>query len=135
MGLWVFATDNERGHKTKKLITKWHKRCVKGDPDLAKKLTPDYMPGCKRMTPSDHYLKCFNKEHVDLITDEIEEIVENGIKLKTGEVVEVDCIVWAIGFDIMATASPGHFSIFGKNGVSLRDAAITKEMGNVQRKM
>lgn len=129
MGLWVFATNNARAQKTKMLISKWHKRCVKGDADLAKKLTPDYMPGCKRMTPSDGYLKTFNKEHVDLVTDEIQEIVENGIMLKNGKIIEVDCIVWAIGFDMKATASPGHFKMFGKGGQDLETSCLTKEMG------
>jgi hypothetical protein len=31
------------------------------DPELSKKLIPNYDMGCKRITPSDTYLAAFNK--------------------------------------------------------------------------
>ena len=31
------------------------------DPAVAAKLTPGYAMGCKRITPSDHYWKVFNR--------------------------------------------------------------------------
>ena len=83
-GMYIFVTLGDRAEKTKKIIARYHSRKVKNQ-ELAKKLTPTYMPGCKRMTPSDHYLKTFNEKHVHLHTESIEEIDEDGIILNNGE--------------------------------------------------
>ena len=32
---------------------------------------PDYDMGCKRITPSDTYLKAFNRDNVHLLTDKV----------------------------------------------------------------
>ena len=56
-------------------------------PDVAlrKKLTPDYVPGCKRRIVSDDYLTAFSKNNVHLCTDAIAEIDRSDIVLATGE--------------------------------------------------
>jgi hypothetical protein len=41
----------------KKKLTMYIRSQVKNDPELADALVPKFEPGCKRMTPSDHYLK------------------------------------------------------------------------------
>ena len=56
--LWVLFKEsvfNKRETVTA-ILTKYIKSVVK-DPELAAKLTPNYEPGCKRITPSDTYLK------------------------------------------------------------------------------
>ena len=49
------------------------KQSVK-DPELRRKLTPDYGMGCKRPSVSNHYLRTFNRDNVELITDPIERV-------------------------------------------------------------
>ena len=68
------------------------------DPELRRKLTPDYGLGCKRPSVSNHYLRTFNRENVDLVTDPIERITPDGIRTADGTERAVDAIVLATGF-------------------------------------
>ncbi len=55
-----------------KSIERSNKRFVKQqvrDPELQRKLTPDYGMGCKRPSVSNHYLRTFNRDNVELVTD------------------------------------------------------------------
>ena len=81
---------------------------VVNDAELAKKLTPSYDMGCKRITPSDDYLQTFNLDNVTLVTETIEEVTENGIKTCDGKIHEVDTIVYATGFDLDKSLQPFH---------------------------
>jgi len=95
-------------HLTKKLVNS------RENPDLAKKLTPSYEPGCKRITPSDHYLKAFRKPNVhlmDVSDDPIEEFTENSIKTKSGNETESDIIIFATGFSMLKAMD--WFDIYG----------------------
>lgn len=88
------------------------------DPELARKLTPTYSLGCKRITPSDEYIKTFNKPFVHLVTDPIEQITKEGIKTKEKEY-NVDTIVYATGFDVLKSSKPLEYS--GWKGKSLAE--------------
>ena len=68
------------------------------DPELRKKLTPDYEIGCKRVLLSSNYYPTLTKENVTLVTDAISEITENGIIDNTGKLYEVDAIIYGTGF-------------------------------------
>ena len=68
------------------------------DPDVAKKLIPNYIMGCKRITPSNDYLHAYNRDNVTLVTDQIKCFMEDGIKTEGGTSYEVDTIVYATGF-------------------------------------
>ena len=39
------------------------------DPELRRKLTPDYRAGCKRMLISNNYYPALDRPNVDLVTD------------------------------------------------------------------
>jgi cation diffusion facilitator CzcD-associated flavoprotein CzcO len=73
------------------------KRSVK-DPELRRKLTPDYGMGCKRPSVSNHYLRTFNRDNVELTTDPIERVTADGIRVMGGSERAVDVIVLATGF-------------------------------------
>merc|ERR1719220_2062705 len=62
---------------------------------------PDYKPGCKRIAPSDEYLKAYNRDNVHLITDGIAKLEKNGIVTKTGEKQKHDTIVYATGYSLI----------------------------------
>ncbi len=76
---------------------RWVARSVR-DPELRRKLTPDYGLGCKRPSVSNHYLRAFNREHVTLVTDPIQRITPSGIRTANGGERPVDAIVLATGF-------------------------------------
>jgi cation diffusion facilitator CzcD-associated flavoprotein CzcO len=95
------------------------KRKIK-DPELRRKVWPDYTFGCKRVLFSSHFLPALTRPNVELVTDPVTEITPTGIRSADGKVREVDAIIWATGFATNDFMFP--MEIFGRDGVSLRDA-------------
>lgn len=89
------------------------------DPELRRKLTPDYLPGCKRRCISDDYLSTFNRDNVRLVTEPITRIEANGIRDASGKLHEVDTIVEATGFRPFDITEYVH--IAGRDGRQLQD--------------
>lgn len=89
------------------------KACLRDNERFCKALIPDYPLGCRRMTPASGYLQSLQAPNVELYEDEIARIVEGGIELRNGELVEVDAIMCATGFD---TSFVPCFPIFGRHG-------------------
>jgi cation diffusion facilitator CzcD-associated flavoprotein CzcO len=87
------------------------------DPDLRKKLTPTYTPGCKRLLPSNDYYPALNADNVAVVTDGIREINEHSIVTVDGAERDVDAIVLATGFHV--TDNPMMERIRGRDGCSL----------------
>ena len=87
------------------------------DRGLAKKLTPDYTLGCKRILISNKWYPMFNRDNVELVTDGIQEIREHSIITRDGVERPADCIILGTGFvvdpriymrDFPITGLPGH---------------------------
>ncbi|WP_030255453.1 flavin-containing monooxygenase [Streptomyces violens] len=95
------------------------------DPATAEALKPWYRYMCKRPAFSDTYLQTFNRPNVTLVDTEgrgVERITENAVVLG-GTAYEVDCIVFATGFDIgVAPAERLGLPVRGRDGVTLADA-------------
>lgn len=90
------------------------------DPVLRQKLTPDYPFGCKRILLSSEYLKTMSRPNVELVTDGIVRITENGIETADGRQHEVDAIVYGTGFAATEFLSP--MRIVGRGGINLNQA-------------
>lgn len=93
--------------------------------DAAEALKPWYRQFCKRPTFNDEYLQTFNRPNVHLIdvsdAKGVERITEKGV-VANGEEYEVDCIIYATGFEITTTAVRRvDFDTIGKGGISLYD--------------
>jgi cation diffusion facilitator CzcD-associated flavoprotein CzcO len=58
-------------------------------------------PGCKRVIVDRDYLKSLHRPNVNLNWTPIETVVEEGLKLKTGEVIPLDIIIFATGFSLV----------------------------------
>ena len=95
----VTKKNSPRGNKIGNLI-KQYMRATVNDKNIHASLEPDYKLGCKRIIISDDYYETLNRENVCLVTDEIQEIKPNGILTNTGQLIEVDAIIYATGFDI-----------------------------------
>ena len=93
------------------------------DPDTAAALKPRRDPlGGRRVCLDTDYYKMFNRDNVDLIdvlTDPIEEAVEDGIRTR-GNHYPLDALVLATGFDAM-TGALLAIDIRGRDGRALRD--------------
>jgi cation diffusion facilitator CzcD-associated flavoprotein CzcO len=68
------------------------------DPEVRKKVWPDYTFGCKRVLLSSHFLPALQRPNVELVAEAIARVVPEGIVTADGALHEVDCIVWATGF-------------------------------------
>ena len=92
------------------------------DKATIKKLTPDYILGCKRILISNKYYPTFNRKNVELITDAIQEITEKSIIFKTGEERQIDCLIYGTGFITDPRIYLKSFACYGQNGLELKDA-------------
>jgi cyclohexanone monooxygenase len=74
-----------------------------GDPEAAESLKPYYRQMCKRPTFNDEFLECFNRDNVTLVdvsaAKGVERITPRGV-VANGVEYEVDCIIYATGFEI-----------------------------------
>ena len=89
------------------------------DPELRRKLTPKYSPGCKRLLLSNTYYPALTRANVDVVTDPIARIGPSWIETADGRRHEVDTIVFATGFHI--TDNPVFERLRGRGGRTLRE--------------
>ena len=93
--------------------------------EAADRLKPWYRQFCKRPTFNDAYLATFNRANVKLIdvsdSKGVERITENAV-VADGIAYEVDCIIYATGFEITTAAHRRvDFDTIGRGGQSLYD--------------
>lgn len=68
------------------------------DPELRRKLTPDYSPACKRLVISEDFYPAIQRENAHLVDTGIARIVPEGVVLRDGTLVALDVLVLATGF-------------------------------------
>ena len=91
--------------------------------DAAEVLKPWYRQFCKRPTFNDEYLATFNRNNVHLVDVShqkgVERITANAV-VANGVEYEVDCIIYATGFEITTSAHRRvDFDTIGRDGQSL----------------
>ncbi|MEV5529895.1 flavin-containing monooxygenase [Streptomyces prunicolor] len=96
------------------------------DPATAEALKPWYRYMCKRPTFSDSYLQTFNRPNVTLVdtADQggVEKVTENAVVVGGAEH-EVDCLIFATGFDLsVGSAQRMGIDIRGRGGVTLAES-------------
>lgn len=89
------------------------------DPELRRRLTPSYEPGCKRLVVSDKFYGAIQKPNARLVDAAIRRIEPRGVRTQDDELHELDVIVYATGFDPFAFFRPAE--IVGPGSVSLND--------------
>ncbi|WP_176594673.1 NAD(P)/FAD-dependent oxidoreductase [Sphingobium sp. EM0848] len=97
------------------------------DPATAEALKPYYRYMCKRPCSSNDYLETFNRSNVTLVdvsgSKGVERVTEKGL-IANDQEHEVDCIIFASGFEISAQdqkVASGIEAIDGRDGLSLYD--------------
>lgn len=77
-------------------------------------LIPEFAYGTKRRVFDSGYLRALHAENVRLTDEPAVEILEGGVKLRSGEVVEADVIVLANGFQV--NELQGGIKVVGRDG-------------------
>ena len=93
------------------------------DPEVAAKLVPDQVVGCKRLCVDTGYWATFNRPNVDLVdlrATPIESLTPTGIRTSATDH-DLDAIVYATGFDAM-TGALARIDLRGRDGLALEDA-------------
>jgi len=73
---------------------------------------------CRRPTPGVGYLEALTQENVRVVFEGIKGIVPQGIQLESGEIIELDAIVCATGFDV---SWKPRFPVIGRGGIDMRE--------------
>ncbi len=94
------------------------------DPGTAETLKPYYRQFCKRPCFHNEYLETFNRENVTLVDTRgrgVERITKKGV-LVDGQEYELDCLIYASGFEVGTDYSRrAGFELIGRGGHSLED--------------
>ena len=90
------------------------------DPELRRRVWPDYTFGCKRVLFSSHYLPALSRPNVELVTEPVAEITASGISTADRIDRPADCIIWATGFRATELVAP--MRVEGAGGRELADA-------------
>jgi len=90
------------------------------DPELRRKVWPDYTFGCKRVLFSSWFLPALQRDNVELVTDAITRVTPTGVVTADGAEHAVDTIIWGTGFKTNDFMFP--MDIAGAGGRSLQDA-------------
>jgi cation diffusion facilitator CzcD-associated flavoprotein CzcO len=85
-----------------------------GNSPIADYIIPTFSVGCRRPTPGVGYLEALTKDNVQVVRDNIESIVPEGIVLTTGEKIEIDTTEFDLSFC-------SKFPIIGRNGENLAE--------------
>lgn len=89
-------------------------------PRYAGFLVPSSEIGCKRRVNDTGYLAALHREGVELVwEDPVVEVVEEGVRTRSGRVVRADAVVLASGFETRKMLFP--MEIVGRGGVALEE--------------
>lgn len=99
-------------------VSKLYRWAVVRDPEMRRKLTPDYDFGCKRPTFSNSYYRTFTQPNVHLQTSGIDHIEPDAVVAADGTRTPIDTLVLATGFDLWEANIPA-IEVIGRDGRNL----------------
>jgi cation diffusion facilitator CzcD-associated flavoprotein CzcO len=109
-------TIGQLGRARSALFMRWQLR----DPEVRRKVWPDYTFGCKRILFSSHFLPALQRPNVTLVTEPITAMNRTGIRTADGSQYDADCVIYGTGFQTNDFMFP--MEITGARGLSLREA-------------
>ena len=121
----VGLAKNRMGLAPLKAVAKAFLRMQVRDPELRRKVTPDYELGCKRMLLSNAWYPALQRPNVDLVTEPIARVTPTGIVTTDQVEHPADVLVVATGFHV--TDSPFFELVRGTEGRSL--AQVWQDQG------
>ncbi len=101
-------------------LARRHIRSQLSDPELRRRVTPDYTIGCKRILPSNKWYPAITARNVELVTSGVEEVRPTSVVDAEGVEREVDTIIFGTGFNVADV--PVGKRVRGRDGRVLDDA-------------
>jgi len=89
------------------------------DPELRRRLTPNYRLGCKRILGSGDWYPAITADNVEIVSGGIEKLTESGIVDDQGIEHRVDTIIFGTGFHV--TDPPISHRVTGPHGATLAE--------------
>ncbi|KAK7054753.1 hypothetical protein VNI00_003216 [Paramarasmius palmivorus] len=115
IGYLVFNKSNKRTvAATRRMFIRYIEKMA--PKDKVEELVPKYPVGCKRIIIDPDYLTALGRPNVELTWSPIECVAPDGLKLRSGEVVPLDVIIFGTGYSIES-----GLNIEGVDGVTVRD--------------
>lgn len=98
----TYKGAREKPEKVKKLLLDNVRKSLGGDYDVDTHFTPRYNPWEERLCliPDNDFLDAVGSGQAEIVTDTIDRIVENGILMASGRLIEADVIVSATGLNL-----------------------------------
>ncbi|MBV8654438.1 MAG: NAD(P)/FAD-dependent oxidoreductase, partial [Candidatus Eremiobacteraeota bacterium] len=90
------------------------------DETLRRKLTPNFVLGCKRVLLSSNYYPSLCRSNVELVTEPIAKLTENTVVTRDGRAHAVDAVIFGTGF--RPNGALAALDVRGRSGIALRDA-------------
>lgn len=122
--LWAFEDlmTNPQSNQLAAEFVRGKIRSIVEDPETARRLSPTYPVGCKRLCIGTNYYETYNRSNVrlvDVAVQPIQEVTPTGVRVG-GEVHEIDVLVLATGFDAM-TGALTRIDLRGKGGLTIQE--------------
>ncbi|HEU0287019.1 MAG TPA: NAD(P)/FAD-dependent oxidoreductase [Nocardioidaceae bacterium] len=99
-----------------RFVQKYMARKV-ADPELRKKLTPDYRMGCKRVLLASDYFPVYKRDNVHLVTGGVGRLTAKGVVDADGVEHEVDAVIFGTGFHVVDSFQ--YLDVTGADGQDL----------------
>ena len=109
-------TLGQLGRARSAAFMRWQLR----DPELRRKVWPDYPFGCKRVLFSSYFLRALQRPNVELVTEAITGMTRGGVVTADAREHEVDCVIYGTGFRTTDFMFP--MEIIGAGERTLREA-------------
>ncbi|MGB7587633.1 MAG: NAD(P)/FAD-dependent oxidoreductase, partial [Solirubrobacterales bacterium] len=106
--LYVLPFKHHRLSRFPERVARRHLAQQVSDPELRRKLTPDYEIGCKRILLSNEYYPALQQPNVELVTEAVTEVRPRSVVAADGREHPVDTIIWGTGFRVNEMAIGEH---------------------------
>ncbi|EGU82080.1 hypothetical protein FOXB_07403 [Fusarium oxysporum f. sp. conglutinans Fo5176] len=88
------------------------------DPKLLQGFTPDFVPGCRRITPGDPFIEAIQEPNVEVVFKSVTKLTEDGVVDSDGVERKCDVVVCATGFNVDLIP---RFEVIGPNGIKISE--------------
>ncbi|MGA2342600.1 MAG: NAD(P)/FAD-dependent oxidoreductase [Steroidobacteraceae bacterium] len=102
-GIYFYGRCRAQPERVKKWIQRQIQQALGIEYDVARHFGPRYNPWDQRMciVPDGDLFAAIKSGRAEIVTDEIDTFIENGIRLKSGSVLDADIIVTATGLNVV----------------------------------